>query len=58
MQVSLGKVITAMMAEAMHKGTANALASVEQSPTLGAAIATLEADMLAIKRAHEEARRG
>ena len=58
MQVSLGKVVKALLAEGMRKGTAAAIVTLEQSPTVGAATASLEADMIRINRAYEEARRG
>jgi len=58
MQVHLGKLITAMIAEGMRKGTVAAIETLEKSPTVGAATASLEADMIELNRAYEEARRG
>jgi len=57
-QLSLGKLITAMIAEGMRKGTVAAIVTLGKSPTVGAAQASLEADIIKINRAYEEARRG
>ena len=57
-QVSLGKVIVAMQAEGMRKGKIAAIEELEKSPTVSAAIASLEADIIKLNRIYEESKRG
>ena len=56
-QLSLGKLIEAMLAEGMRQGTIAAIETLGKSPTIGSAMASLEADMIKINRAYDEARR-
>jgi hypothetical protein len=51
MQVSLGVVIDAMIAEGFRKGLLDAIKALEETPTTGAAIASLEADVIKLTRA-------
>ena len=57
-QVSLGKLIEAMLAEGMRQGKAAAIEELEKSPTISAAVASLEADMIKLNRIYEESKRG
>jgi hypothetical protein len=58
MQVSLGALIEAMIAEGMAKGIRNAIATMEVSPNMIAAVSSMEADLIeldrAIKKKHAE----
>jgi hypothetical protein len=56
MQVSLGVVIDAMLAEGMRKGKIDAIKALEQTPTVGAGIASLEADIIELNRAIDKKR--
>ena len=56
MQISLGVLIEAMIAEGMRKGKADAIKALEETPTIGAAIASLEADMIQLNRAIDKKR--
>jgi len=51
MQKHLGRVITGMMIEAMRKAKQDVIVTLGKSPTVGAAIASLEADIIEIERA-------
>lgn len=51
MQISLGVVIDAMLAEGMRKSKVEAVAALKESPTMSAAIASLEADITVLNRA-------
>lgn len=50
-QISLGVVIDAMLAEGMRKGKVEAIKALGETPTASAAIALLEADIIELNRA-------
>ncbi len=50
-QISLGAIIEAMLAEGIRKGKNHAISTMELSPTVGAAKASLEADIIQLERA-------
>ena len=50
-QVSLGEIIEAMTAEGIRKGKKDAILTLGKSPTISAAIATIEADIIELERA-------
>ncbi len=51
LQVSLGALIEAMIAEGMAKGIRNAIASMAKTPEIGSALASMEADLIELERA-------
>jgi hypothetical protein len=51
MQVSLGAVFESVIAEGMAKGIKNAMATMEKTPEVGAALASMEADLIELRRA-------
>jgi hypothetical protein len=56
MQESLGTLIEAMLAEGIRQGKKKATIELVNSPTVGAAIASLESDIIRIERAIDKKR--
>ncbi len=56
MQKSLGVLINAMIAEGFRKGLLDAIKALDETPTTGAAIASLEADVIQLNRAIDKKR--
>lgn len=50
-QISLGKLIESVLAEGIRKGKQEAIAALNGSPTVSAAVASLEADIIELERA-------
>jgi len=50
MQISLGVLIDAMLAEGMRKSKVEAIRALKETPTMGAALASLEADIIELER--------
>lgn len=50
MQISLGVLIDAMLAEGMRKSKIEAINALKETPTMGAALASLEADIIELER--------
>ncbi len=55
-QVSLGAVFEGVMAEAMAKAIRNAIATMESSPNMMAAISSMEVDLIELERAIQKKR--
>lgn len=56
MQVHLGRVISGMMLEAMLRVKREAVLELGRSPTVSAAVASIEADIIELERATKEQR--
>lgn len=53
MQKKLGTLLQSMLAEGMRQANLKAIKLLEESPTISAAVAALEADMIEVERAND-----